>query len=97
MVLTFVAGSSEAQCYWLEEHFCLGPGSEETTEKEEVDTCALLPLNRVYSGALNPEMHCGLCIVLFTMREGWATHEHTSEGQSIGNGREKNRMSRQNI
>lgn len=56
--------------------------------KEEVATCALLPLNKVYSGELNPEIHCGP-VLLFTMREGCATHEPTGKGESIGNGREK--------
>ena len=39
--------------------FCLGPGSGETIEREEVATCALFPLNEVDSSEQNLERHYG--------------------------------------
>lgn len=56
--------------------------------KEEVATCALLPLNKVYSGELNPEMDHGPALFC-PMREGCAVQKPNGKGEYISNEREK--------
>lgn len=75
------------------ERCCQGPGSRETTEKEEVATCVLLPLNKVDGGELNPGVQP--CFVLCDRSPAVPTP--AGKGETDGKWKRKHKMRYINI